>query len=673
MRRSALIALCAVLSATALLSAPRRADATSVTWSPAALVENQPPFANSPALYDVSCPSSGFCAAGETGGIEVSDRPGGGAWRLDPVGEATGSIPRAISCPSRQLCAELVFDARGSGRDILVTSGHPAEGSGAWTARSAPLDLSTLACPTQRVCLSMGDPGVLITTHPRAGRSAWHPLGVGTGNPGPSALACHGARLCVAVDANDAGQEEVAVSTRPATRRAWRVTKLPPVGPSQVTDAGVACASMRLCVITDDGGHVLTSTDPSAAHPRWRPQTVPGAGAAVACPSTSLCVSSAGGRLATSTDGGRRWHTTSWSPPPSNPIALACGSINLCVAVDRTDDVLASVEPSHGATAYSRVNLGQGTTAIDALACPSPSFCVAEGADGRTLRSTDPAGGAVGWGAEAATGRAVAESCPSLHFCAGGSLDAHIWVGDPTLPAPTWVPGPPGQLIGMVSCASSALCVAVGEGGAVLTSTDPLGGPGSWTTAQLATPIKCDHFDGCVPVPLDDVSCPTATFCAAIDGAGGVWTSADPTGGAGAWARTQPPGDDPSATTGYALTPIACPTASLCVIAETDQVQSTADPLNATPTWTSAPLADPGRPPGPFSTEIQGLSCSTAGLCVAVDGLGFAFSGDPADAPETAWTSARLTDSPLTAVSCAPSSLCVAADQVGDVYAGLPG
>ena len=79
-------------------------------------------------------------------------------------------------------------------------------------------------------------------------------------------------------------------------------------------------------------------------------------------------------------------------------------------------------------------------------------------------------------------------------------------------------------------------------------STDPTGGPGAWSI----TLINDQNGDD-----LDDISCPTVSFCAAVDAVGDVVTTTDPTGPTSAWhvAKLQSNG----------LWGISCPTSSFCV------------------------------------------------------------------------------------------------------------
>src|SRR5262249_55464297 len=70
-----------------------------------------------------------------------------------------------------------------------------------------------------------------------------------------------------------------------------------------------------------------------------------------------------------------------------------------------------------------------------------------------------------------------------------------------------------------ISCPTSSLCVAVDFSGGVWTSTNPAGGPGSWTPTKIP---KARALFG--------VSCVSAVQCVVVGGDGLVITSNNPTG-----------------------------------------------------------------------------------------------------------------------------------------------
>jgi hypothetical protein len=194
-----------------------------------------------------------------------------------------------------------------------------------------------------------------------------------------------------------------------------------------------------------------------------------------------------------------------------------------------------------------------------------------------------------------------------------------------------------------VSCPSVSFCIAVDDLGNVLTATAPTGGQNAWTVASI------DGTTG-----FSGVSCPSPVLCVASDSQGDVITSNDPAGGAGAWtAANVDPGHD--------LTGVSCPSASLCAAVDTqgNVVTSTA-PASGAGAWTAASI-DPGQ-------DLTGVSCPSASLCVAVDNAGRIITATNPTAGTTAWTSSQIAGTPagsgppsFVGVSCPSVSLCVAA------------
>ena len=99
--------------------------------------------------------------------------------------------------------------------------------------------------------------------------------------------------------------------------------------------------------------------------------------------------------------------------------------------------------------------------------------------------------------------------------------------------------------------------MAAAEGN-VWTTSEPAGGISAWTP----TPLDAEAVEHETSLGLLDVSCPSASFCAAIDDLGNVYTSIDPTGGASAWTETVLGDTDFEA--------VACHSTSLCVITDFD-------------------------------------------------------------------------------------------------------
>jgi hypothetical protein len=197
-----------------------------------------------------------------------------------------------------------------------------------------------------------------------------------------------------------------------------------------------------------------------------------------------------------------------------------------------------------------------------------------------------------------------------------------------------------------VSCPSVSLCVAVDWAGNVLTSTNPSGGRDAWAITNLH-PGGGPSGHG-----LDAISCASTQFCAAISN-GEVLTSTDPTGGPSAWTAT------PVRQCPPCLTSISCPSASLCVAVDIGgNVVFSRDPTAGASVWTTVHV-DSSTP------WIRAVSCPSVSLCVAADEAGNVLTTTNPTGDASAWSLARVDNDPhnaeLVAVSCPSTSLCVAA------------
>jgi hypothetical protein len=98
------------------------------------------------------------------------------------------------------------------------------------------------------------------------------------------------------------------------------------------------------------------------------------------------------------------------------------------------------------------------------------------------------------------------------------------WAANGAGAAPCLRPARDLSRVSRLACAA-VICVlaAVGVGAGVAHASTPL----AWT----ATDVDATN-------PLAGVSCPSTSLCVAVDGAGNVVTSTNPTGGGAAWTVT---------------------------------------------------------------------------------------------------------------------------------------
>jgi PQQ-like domain len=489
-------------------------------------------------LTAISCPSSSLCVAISYTGVVVSTDPGGGAGTWQSTSIATGSL-RSITCPSVSLCVA------SDGAGHVVTSSNPSGGTAVWKVVSLPgVDsMGPISCPSPQLCMATGTSAdsrqtvVISSRSPAGDSSAWtivRALGAAVGS-------CPSASLCVGL-----ANADIVTSTAPTAPPAaspWRAAQVDAANAL----AAIACPSSSLCTAIDDAGRILTTTNPSAVGAAWTAATVPilkngqaydpraafTFGYQIACATSRLCLASAtslAGRiqfwnLAASTDpagGGATWSQT--SSVGQAPEDISCPAVTLCVGAQQ-GGIMFSTHPTAGIGMWtSTVFAAQGFEFVDSVSCPTPSLCVASDSGGNVATSTDPTGGSQAW--------------TLTHVDSAQPIDAPYLGHQAAITA--------------VACPTTRLCVAVDNGGNVLSSTNPTAGARAWKLAHLRFATQ-----------LYDLACPSVSLCVATDRQGDVVSSVDPTGGAGAWALTH-------IDEGNNLTSVSCPTAALCVAADSE-------------------------------------------------------------------------------------------------------
>lgn len=473
--------------------------------------------------------------------------------------------------------------------------------------------------------------------------SSW-PIG-----PAPDVvMSCASSELCVAASGSD-----VYTSADPAN--AWRLTA--GVDPNN-SISGISCPAVNLCVMVDNVGRVLTSTDPTGGAGAWTGTGEVGSGGfrAITCPSVTLCVGVTQNDVVTSTDptgGEAAWTAATVGPTPGNLFNVSCASASLCVATGTQPhgggEIYTATAPTAGASAwsYEAVALPDPDDGVGPVSCPSVSLCVATAYPGTLLTSTDPGDGSSAvWKIEPLDGTNWLDvSCPSASLCVAADAIGQVLVStDPAGGAATWtastlVTTKPAGL--SVVCAHGPICLASSWGGQLWETIDPASGATAWTQADNA-------------VPLYGVSCPSTTFCAAVDDIGDVITTTNT-------------GDDPfwsvERANGLALLSIACVTTTLCIATDsTGDVVTSVAPATTTPDWTTTNVDG--------AEAISDISCPTTTFCAAVDDAGdVVTTSQPPNGP---WQVTDIDgDTPLNGISCPTASFCVAVDAYGNVLVSL--
>lgn len=307
---------------------------------------------------------------------------------------------------------------------------------------------------------------------------------------------------------------------------------------------------------------------------------------------------------------------------------------------------------------------------LGGLSCPSPTLCVAVDNEGTALTTTDPGGGGAWQAALVDADNSLSDvSCPSASLCvaiddAGNVVTSVSPSGGPSAWQVRHVdsglsPSMAGVLLQGLSCHGVRLCVATDAAGNVVSSADPSGAE-PWTVAHVDNGLTYDCYrygetgPACQPI-LESVSCPSVSLCVAVDNAGNVITSHDPTGGAAAWTGASP---NSSVPLSEAFTGVSCPSVSLCVAAGAKGQVVTWNPSRPASKRTVAAV-DP-------MSGLFGVWCRSVSLCFAGD---LWVSRSPAG-PARNWQRAEIGFSDASDVSCPTVSMCLVVEGNGKVIVG---
>ena len=185
-----------------------------------------------------------------------------------------------------------------------------------------------------------------------------------------------------------------------------------------------------------------------------------------------------------------------------------------------------------------------------------------------------------------------------------------------------------------VSCPSSSFCVAVDNGGNGFVYNGS-----TWSGANIVNHVSNEEG-------IASVSCPSSAFCVAVGQAGFAETS--PNGST--WST-------PVAIDTNSLTSVSCPSSTFCVAGDRADDAVT---YNGT-SWTAPVTVDPVQ-----SSAGLSVSCVASSFCAGIDGSmdAMTFDGSAWSAPVDIQPGSQLGPS----VSCVSSSFCVAVDGAGHAF-----
>ena len=237
----------------------------------------------------IACPSVSLCVAVDGAGNAVSSThptAGAGAWKITRATDADQRL--TVSCPSTRLCL-----ATDGGRNVAVSSNPTA---GVWRAERVDTGagpecgkyggqlgcdsgLTGLSCASVSFCVAVDYwGGVFSSSNPSRGASGWNPSD-GNGGPDLHSLSCPSDSLCIAAcpvgvgllwqdcpgSEYDAGN---LVWWNPSSRTAFgQGFSFASISSRPLFD--VSCASVSLCLASDEAGELFVSTDPSGGASAW--------------------------------------------------------------------------------------------------------------------------------------------------------------------------------------------------------------------------------------------------------------------------------------------------------------------------------------------------------------------------------------------------------------------
>lgn len=292
--------------------------------------------------------------------------------------------------------------------------------------------------------------------------------------------------------------------------------------PSTTTTAG-------LCMATSDGKTAYLSDAPGQGGSSWQPSAAYSAGShlAVACPSTSLCISTTSGQTNIAAITGTTATWTNSSANNADFTADVCPSSSFCLHTDysseTTEGVVYATKPAESSSWGTLIDnsvKGYGL-ACAPLTTSTSGLCVDVGAEGRMSTSTDPSSTWTTGATIDGTNKLTGVSCPTTSFCAAIDNAGNILTSTKPLEATAWMSAAVAsatELTG-ISCPTASFCVAVDSTGTILTSTNPTGGAGAWQAATATL------------VALHDVWCASSTLCVAVGASGTllVYSATSPT------------------------------------------------------------------------------------------------------------------------------------------------
>jgi hypothetical protein len=368
------------------------ADALAGSWSSMVVDTVDSQYENQ--IQSVACPSTQLCiAADREGNVAGSSDPASpsASWQLGLVDAVP--VPDDISCGPGSVCV-----AVDSGGNIL-TSSNPVAGAASWHPLHVSGNaLTWVGCYPEDLCVTALSGGLLASADP-LDAAAW----AGAPIAGPTVPAqCPTTSFCVDLEGALAPPTTFAISVGPLSPQ--RPVVLTGSGNEWMSMHAVSCPSAAFCVGLVTARRLVgdvwwpqreliaISTNP-ASRRAWTIDSTPAPELnAVACPSPTLCIGTiADGKVAATTDpsGGTRTWKTSTAPAGKTLTWITCPSEWLCVLSDATGDLLTRTNPGTDAASWTIQHVAYS---IERPSCISTSLCVALNQQGQVVVGTGTPG-----------------------------------------------------------------------------------------------------------------------------------------------------------------------------------------------------------------------------------------------------------------------------------------
>ena len=441
---------------------------------------------------------------GDYNGETVRITYSGSTWSSpSEIDSEVGNALHSVSCVSTSFCV-----AVGNGGDEITYNGST------W---STPTKVGILgyiqsvSCHSEAFCVAATSEGETATYD----GSTWSPAARLSEGAASGALSCATESFCLAV-----GRYSSAFNGG-----VWTNPML--LGSGGLSS--VSCPSSSFCTAVDFHGRALTYNGSE-----WSaPSLIAGEGelASVSCPSGVFCAAVGGYPHGYAlTYNGTAWSSPTEVDPEARLESVSCVSASFCVAVAEhtVEGHARGYALMYDGSTWSAPDQIDTEATLSSVSCASESFCVAVGGhddvvyDGTSWSAPSPID---------AESYLKSVSCPSASFCVSvaehfsgmgplGYAQALIYSSG-YWSAPSEIPIRPERpisYVGSVSCVSFSFCMAA----ALEQGETAIFESGVWS-AWVPLQVNAD---------FSSVSCPSASFCAAVDGNGQafIYSTPEPVG-----------------------------------------------------------------------------------------------------------------------------------------------